>query len=346
MALKNKWTKIAIVAIILLALGGLSFGAYVGGRVWTNLLPLEHNYDEVYSLGNYSYDVGDDGLFKVLKINDTHLFSGETEKDKKTLDGIEKTIAKESPDLIVLLGDIVDGFNLSLSYDKKRALDKVATILENYGAPWTLIPGNNEGEVDGNTKEVIAYLLGYEHFTSGNLVGIYGDVQFTIDLTQNGEVKHLLGFMDSGARRPEVTGAYDHFRANQVEHMLAVIQTKSVPTSLFFHMQTPKFERAYQNGEQLENMPIRYSQNFDTIPKNDIFDKLIEDESAIKLLSVGHQHGNSLCAYFEGRYYELASPSGYSAWRPEGVNPSVTTITINVEEDLAENIYRFEKIEI
>lgn len=343
---KNKWTKIALIAIILLALGGLSFGAYVGGRVWTNLLPLEHSYDEIYSLGNYSYDVGDDGLFKVLKINDTHLFSGETEKDKKTLDGVEKVIAKESPDFVVLLGDIVDGFNLSISYDKESALAKMATILENYGAPWTLIPGNNEGEIDGSTKDVIAYLLGYDHFVSGNVEGVYGNVQFTIDLTQNGEVKHLLGFMDSGARRPEVIGAYDHFRENQVESMLAVIQEKSVPASLFFHMQTPTFESAFNEGEHIGNMPKRYSQAYDTIPKNATFDKIVEGENLIKLISVGHQHGNSMCALYNNCYYELASPSGYSAWRPEGVNPSITAITIDVEEGLAENIYHFEKIEM
>ena len=343
---KSKLNKTILVIALVLVLAGCALGAYVGGRVWTNRLPLEHDYDLVYGMGNYSLEADEYGEFKVLKINDTHLINGICKEDARTLSGIKEVLDRQYFDLIILNGDVIDGFSFNPKYDKENAIKEMATLIEAYSTPWTLIPGNNDGEMDGDDRDVIAYMLRYEHFLAGNVKGIYGDMQFSIEVTSGGSLAHLITIMDTGMRNPAVTGSYDHLRENQVEKLLEVVREKKVLTSLFFHMQTPAFESAFNEGEHLENMPKRYSQAYDTIPKNATFDKMIEEESLIKLISVGHQHGNSMCALYNDRYYELASPSGYNAWRPEGVNPSVTAITINVGESAVESLYHFEKIEI
>lgn len=346
MLLKNKYVKIALIILILVALGGASLGAYVGGRVWTNKLPLEHDYESVYSMGDYSLETDENGQFKVLKINDTHLLNGKCEDDVKTLVGLKNVLDANAFDLIILDGDIIDGFGFNSSYDKENAIKEIAELIESYQTTWTFTPGNNDGEMDGDDRDVIAYMLRYPHFITGNVRDIYGDTQFYIDLTHGGEVVHLIALMDTGMRAPAVIGSYDHIRENQVEDLLATVREKGVPTSLFFHMQTPAFETAYHNGVQYENMPIRHSQSYVTISKNAKFDQMVEAESLIKLISVGHQHGNSLCSLYNGRYYELASPSGYTAWRPEGVEPSVTAITINTLAQSTEQTYHFEKINV
>ena len=69
MLLKNKYIKIGIIILIVIALGGMALGAYVGGRVWTNKLPLEHDYDSIFDKGDYALDADENGLFKVLKIS-------------------------------------------------------------------------------------------------------------------------------------------------------------------------------------------------------------------------------------------------------------------------------------
>ncbi len=344
--LKNKHIKIALIIAIIIVLGGCAFGAYVGGRVWTNRLPLEHDYDSVYSMGDYSLETDENGLFKVLKINDTHLINGRCESDGKTLDGIKNVLDANAFDLIIINGDMVDGFNFSLEYDKENAISAFAELLESYDTPWTFTPGNNDGEIDGDDRDVIAYMLRYPNFITGNVIDIYGDTQFYIDLTHNGSLVHTIAVMDSGTRSPVVTGSYEYVRQDQIENLLATIRQKGVGVSLFFHMQTPAFEEAYQHGQEYVNMPKRHSDSYDTIPKNALFDDMTANEDLIKLISVGHQHGNSMCSLYNGRYYELASPSGYGTWRPDGVEPSVTVTYINTLESATEQIYHFEKIDI
>lgn len=343
---KNNTFKVLLIVGIIIALAGCALGAYVGGRVWTNKLPLEHDYDTIYSNGDYSLEVDENGIFNVLKINDTHFINGECENDKKTLEGIKKVLDEQKYDLIIMNGDMIDGFGFDPTYNKENAINAFAMLIESYNTPWIFIPGNNDGEMDGDDKDVIAYMLRYPHLLAGNVSGIYGDMQFYVDLTKDGNVVHTIAIMDSGMRSPAVTGSYDHIRENQVEELLGRVRQKGVDVSLFFHMQTPAFEDAYQNGEHYINVPKRRSESYDRIPKNAKFDELIEGEQLIKLISVGHQHGNSMCALLSGRYYELASPSGYNAWRPEGVEPSVTAISIDTGKVNAKEIYSFEKISI
>lgn len=344
MILKKNWIKVSIIILIVVALGGCAFGAYVGGRVWTNTLESQHEYSTIYSFDTIGIEKSDSAIFSVLKINDTHLFNGQTENDIKTIVGLENILEKESVDFVVLAGDIVDGFNLNPNYDKEKALCAICDVVDEAGVPWTFVPGNNDGEIDGSNKDVIAYLLKYENFVTGNIKGLYGDTQFYVDLLYNGTLVHSLAFMDSGMRKPKVTGKYDHFKENQVENLVETVRRKGVLTSVFFHMQTPAFEQAYHQGEQYENMPIRYSENYDRILKNDIFDEMTKGEELIGLLSVGHQHGNSLCSFYSGRYYELSSPSGYSAWMPSGTWPSVTLTEINALASSVKDAYKFEKI--
>ncbi|MBO5773335.1 MAG: metallophosphoesterase [Clostridia bacterium] len=341
---KDKSLKIVSVIIIVLALAGVCFGAYVGGRAWTNKLPLDNDYSEIFVPHNYSVETDESGVLKVIKINDTHFLNGKTEKDVKTLQGIKTALDGADADFIVLAGDLVEGFSLNPAYDKEQAIKSICELMESYGIPWTFTPGNNDGEVDGSNKDVIAYMLRYEHFMAGNEEGLYGDLQFYVDVTHNGERVHTLAFMDSGMRKPKITGSYDHFRENQVAHLKEEVARRGVRTSLFMHMQTPAFADAYEKGMPYGNMPKRLSDSYSSIPKNAIFDEMLSAVDLLTLVSCGHQHGNDLCSLYEGRYYQLSSPSGYSAWMPEGVNPSVTLTTINTLAPSIDGLYAFEKI--
>ena len=346
LVLKNKSVKITLIVLLLVALCGCAFGAYVGGRAWTNRLDYEHDYDEVYSHPDYSLETNDEGLLKVLKINDTHFINGEIESDKRTLDGLKKALDSTPVDLIVMAGDLVEGCNFNVRYDKENAIRKFSELMESYDTPWTFVPGNNDGEIDGSNRDVIALMLSYEHFITGNVRDIYGDTQFYIDVTYNGEKAHTLAFMDTGMRKPKITGNYDHLRESQIENLKEEINKRGVKTSLFIHMQTPAFGTAYELGEDYENMPKRLSSSYKSIPKNALFDEELQNEKLLTLISCGHQHGNDVCSFYGGRYYQLSSPSGYTAWMPKDVSPTVTLTTINVLEENPKLIYHFEKIDV
>jgi metallophosphoesterase superfamily enzyme len=125
---------------------------------------------------------------KVLKISDTHLVNGKTKNDLKTLSYLASVLSKISCDLIILNGDLVDGFTLNFSFNKYTAIDAFAQIVENRGIFWTFVPGNNDREMQGNNREMIAYLMQFEHFMTGNTLDADGDVNFVIDIERKGTI--------------------------------------------------------------------------------------------------------------------------------------------------------------
>ena len=341
---KKLITKIiAIVLAVVLLLAG-SFGGYLLYRFNCDKSGSGNDYSAVYSQPVSTFDVGDDGEFDVLKINDTHFFNGTCEDDTHTLSDLKAILDKTPVDFIVVNGDLVEGFNLRRDYDKYNAISIFAELIEEYDIPWTFAPGNNDGEIDGDNKAIIAFMMPYEHFICGNAKEVYGDMQFFVDLTYNGKIAHSLVVLDSGMRRPKAIGKYEYIQESQINWLLDGIHERKVPTSVFFHMPVPSFEAAFDNGEAYEGFTMYKTYPYTDIPKNVLFDDMTKDNEYISLISCAHQHSNNMCSFYEGRWYQLSSVSGYSAGRDDFIIPSVTLTKIDVTADNAENMYTFEQI--
>lgn len=343
---KKKILKIvAIILAIVLVCGG-SFGGYVLYRFnYYRPSNLAHDYSEIYNQEQITYDVGDDGEFVVLKINDTHFYNGTCENDAKTMADLKVILDKTPCDFIVVNGDMIDGFNLVSDYDKYGATKIFADLVDSYNIPWTFLPGNNDGEIDGENEDLIAFLMQYENFVYGNEENLDGDMQFFIDLEYNGELVHSLAFMDSHARTIKAIGKYDYIKENQINWLLDEINERKVKTSVFFHMNTPAFKTAYENGEAYEGFPSAYVYELNTITENKLFDDMTADNEYISLLSIGHVHSNNMCHFYNGRYYQLSSVSGYNASHPDDMIPSCTLTVIDVTEENVKEMYEFSKIE-
>ena len=341
--IKHKKFLISLVAVILTAV--LVFGGYVGYRMFAAAPEAQHSYGEIYEQKQVVINTDEKGLLRVLKINDTHFFDGTCSSDKKTLDDLKVILDKTPCDFIVLDGDIVDGFNLKLSYDKYTAIDLLAQLIESYNTPWTFAPGNNDSEIDGENEDVIAFMMQYENFVCGNEKGVDGDMQFFADVMHNGELVHTIAIIDSGARTVKAIGKYDYIKESQINWLLDGIEERRVKTSIFFHMATPAFKAAYENGEDYDGMPREELFPFDEIPKNVLFDDMTKGNEYISLISTGHIHSNNLCSFYKGRYYQLSSVSGYSAMRMPGSVPSCTLTVIDTNQTDTQKMYSFEKIE-
>ena len=344
---KKIFRIIAIFLSIVLVCGG-SFGGYILYRF--NVCPpleLTHSYKEIYYQEQITYDV-DDGEFAVLKINDTHFYNGTCENDSKTMSDLKIILDKTPCDFIVVNGDMVDGFNLNPDYDKYGATKIFADLVDSYNIPWTFLPGNNDGEIDGENEDLITYMMQYKNFVCGNEKNIDGDMQFFVDLKYNGELAHSLVFMDSHARTIKAIGEYDHIKENQISWLLNGINKRKVKTSVFFHMNTPAFKTAYENGEAYTDngFPSAYVYELDNIKENKLFDDMTKDNEYISLISIGHVHSNNMCHFYNGRYYQLSSVSGYNASHPEDMIPSCTLTVIDVTENNKQKMYRFSKVEV
>ncbi len=342
---KKKILKIIAIALAVVLICAGSFGGYILYRFNFNAPKnLAHSYEEIYNQEQISYDVGDDGEFRVLKINDTHFYNGTCENDVKTIEDLKAILDKTPCDFIVVNGDMVDGFNLNPDYDKYGATRIFAELLEKYNIPWTFVPGNNDGEIDGGNEDLIAYLMQYENFVCGNDENIDGDMQFFVNLEYDGELAHSLAFLDTHARTIKAIGKYDHIKENQSNWLINGINERKVKTSVFFHMNTPAFKAAYDEGELYGNFPSAYIFPLDSITENKMFDDMTADNEYISLLSIGHVHSNNMCHFYNGRYYQLSSVSGYNASHPEDMTPSCTLTVIDVTEENTKDMYHFEKV--
>ena len=331
-----------LLVIVLIAVG--SFGAYLLYRFNCNKSNTSYSYDTVYSAEPLNLSTDENGVFRVLKINDTHFFNGTCEEDKHTLDDLKAILDKTPCNLIIVDGDLVEGFNLNSSYDKFGAIDLFATLIENYNIPWTFAPGNNDSEIDGSNEDVIAFMMQYDHFIYGNTKGIDGSMQFFIDVCNNEKLVHRIAVMDSLARKPKAVGPYQPISENQANWLNDKVNECAVKTSVFFHMPTNAFQTAYDNGKAYEGMDMYNTYPYDEIKNDDVFDQIIHNNEKITLISCAHQHSNNMCSFYNGRYYQLSSVSGYNAGRNDFIYPSCTLTTVNTNDADVQTMYSFEQI--
>jgi hypothetical protein len=336
-----------IIVVILAAMAAaFCYGAYRHHRLNGEGTADSRSYEDVYAQEEITLDVADDGLFTILKMNDTHFLNGTCEDDQKTLAGLASVLDGTPCDLIIVDGDLVEGDNQDPSYDKFQAIDLFAQLIEGYQIPWTFAPGNNDGEIDGDNESIIAYMMQYEHFLYGNEKGIDGSMQFFINLNDQGRLAHAIAIMDSGMREPPISGSYRTISENQAQWLLDGVDQRKVKTSVFFHMQTNAFQQAFDHGEAYDGFTMYNARAYDEKEGDGLFDQMIEDNAYISLLSCGHQHSNNMCSYYHGRYYQLSSVSGYGAVRDEVIIPSCTLTTINVRENDTKKMYTFSQITV
>lgn len=301
---------------------------------------IDNLYEKSYETPSVKIETNSEN-FKVLKISDTHLINGKTKSDIKTLENIKSVLGKNKYDLIILNGDLVEGFNMNFSYNKYKAIDSFAAIVEEYEIIWTFVPGNNDREMQGDNKKMISYLMQFEHFIIGNSVAVDGDVNFVINIERDSEIAHTIILLDSHSRRFPVIGDYDYIKESKIDFVRKIAENHETYISIFFHMPTEMFEKAFYEGTLLSNFPQSAPYPFHQVKNSGLFDEGIATYSNISLISSSHIHSNNMLSFYNGRYYELNSASGFGAERNDNIKPTVTEININLSVSAIENLYDF-----
>lgn len=320
--LKHKKLLLAIGSAVLAALlifGGVKL-AYATGIFHKGDLTGEAAYQQVVGRAIPELRINEDGTFRILQLNDTHLNTGGkwNGKDKRTLAAIEACLAEQKPDLVILGGDIFDGHLKYIYEDKRGALETLAGLLEAADIWWAYVPGNNDGRALGGTADTVAAAAAYEHCIVGNAPGITGAAQFVVPLLNEvGEPAHYLVFMDS--LDYALKGGYDFMKADQVAWLadaLTVCKTESpqARASVFFHANTPAFAQAGRAGT-----PYDASGKYAPIPKdfwdgiegNEAVDDAISAVGNVTMVSIGHIHpAQNLASYYDGILYHVVRASG------------------------------------
>lgn len=193
----------------------------------------------------------EDGKFRILQIAD---LQDNAVLNPVAKDFIKAAIEKTQPDLIVLTGDNFAGYstgtNIFHGIDKalaRKAIDEYMSILDNYGIPVTMVPGNHDDDDIKLTKEEeLAMYQKYDCFIGyDDVPEMYGCGTHNLPIYSSKNAYKLaynIWMFDSNTYDEEL-GGYDYVHDDQVEwyvnksnELKAANGGRPVPSMVFQHI--------------------------------------------------------------------------------------------------------------
>ena len=119
------------------------------------------------------------GKFKILMLSDIQ----ETlEYDQRTLDGMNKIIEKENPDLVFLCGDNCDGTVLKSEEELREYMKIFSKPMESRKIPWAHVFGNHDHDIKIDDVQKTKIYEEYEYCVSKHTENIYGTTNFVLPI--------------------------------------------------------------------------------------------------------------------------------------------------------------------
>lgn len=281
------------------------------------------------------------GDFTILQVTDLHLHGNGGKKDKKTLDGVAKLIENDEFDLVVITGDMVDGYNNDHKYNKETALKSIAELMEEKEQYWAYTLGNNDGEVYGTNSDIFAYLASYEHCLISD-AGVGGVGNYTINISSGNKIVHTLIFVDSRMRGDDGKMlAIEKSQIDWYETVATEAKTSDVFTSMFMHVPFLEFAEAYQHGEIVNGYNNRTSTlDINVNPNSSLMYDAIVNAGNNGLIGTGHTHGSDYIRFYEDEYLLQVRAAGYSEWNDK-IERGGAKIIIHTSATSKRELYTF-----
>lgn len=233
------------------------------------------------------------GELRIVQFTDTHIEL----KKKKNLEAyvtIEKVIASEKPDLVVLTGDVVT------EDDPQEAYRQLVTIFERTQTPWAVVFGNHDSERNLSRKDLAAFVESLPYCVNKNIENTVGYSNFILPvLGREGKPAAQLYFMDSNeysTLKPTVEG-WGWFTHEQVgwyrEQSRRLTESnggRPFPALAFFHIPLPEYTAAWHNTL---NPPLGVRNEDECSPEinTGMFAAMLESGDVMGTF-VGHDHIN------------------------------------------------------
>ena len=170
----------------------------------------------------------EDGCFKIVQFTDIHWHNGEP-ADQKSAALMKSVSLAESPDLIVLTGDILSGGGCN---DAIKSLQEVIEILDQCAIPWAAVFGNHDDEGTANRHKLMEVMqesdLSLAEPGPEEIPGV-GNYVLTVQSSAKNKPAALLYFIDSGSYAPTDIGGYDWIKRAQIEWFLSESARNTTP---------------------------------------------------------------------------------------------------------------------
>jgi 3',5'-cyclic AMP phosphodiesterase CpdA len=274
-----------------------------------------------------------DQRFKIVQFTDIHWHNGE-EPDQQSAALIARVAKTESPDLIVLTGDILAGGGCE---DAAESLRQVVQSVEACGVPWAAVFGNHDDEGTADRHELMAIMLESPlSLTQPGPAEIPGVGNYVLSLQSFKEnvPAAVLYFIDSGSYAQTDIGGYDWIRREQIAWYLqesARITAGAgnpLPALAFFHIPIPEYDEVWDfhtcYGVKYENV---------CAPQvNTGFFAAMHEAGDVMGTFVGHEHINDFWGDLHGIRLCYGRASGYNTYGREGFPRGARVIALQEGE--------------
>ncbi len=317
----------------------------------------------VYAEEDTALKFNDDGKFTILNISD---IQDGYPINELTRDYIEKTVDKVQPDLIVLTGDNVSGYDIPEEEDAEKAIREFMDIFQERNIKVAAVFGNHDDEETKSTKEhqLSVYesydcYVGKAGFCFEDRVGTYNLPILKSDGSGYG---FNLWLIDSGTYNTENEyGGYACVYKEQIEwykETSAKLTEENgcevVPSINFQHIIVPEIYDALQQTKLLwfgrivrKKNPLNDSNKFYKLPEGAIgelreypcppyynngqFDAMLEMGDVLATVS-GHDHENSFEIDHKGIKIINTPTIGFNAYNDINIGARVFVIDENAPE--------------
>lgn len=269
-----------------------------------------------------------DSKFKTIQFNDTQ---DGARTDRRTVEFMEKAIAAEKPDLVVLVGDQLTS-DAQTVLQQKQALNNVIQPMERAGVAWAATFGNHDEDPTSKTgmdePAMLDFFRTYErNVNTAGAQGITGtgNMNLLIGDSRDGEPMFGVWLLDSGRYTPkEIAGQdfegypdWDWLRADQIRWYLdgsELVQRRAgakVPSLMFIHIAlwehrfmwfaSVDSRKPEDHARALKKHSTVGERNEDECPGpfNSGMFSAIQHRGDVKGVFVGHDHTNT----YVGDYY-------------------------------------------
>lgn len=333
---KNKYFKsiILLLSIIILALSLVACAK-------PESLP-KGDYEKIYEREIPKLYISEEGDFRVLQLTDLHLGVNES-KDKKTLEGISSILSQKEYNLVVVSGDMLEGFNNSSKFDKLGAINAIARLFEEKKQYWTYVAGNNDGEYCGGNEDIIMALAPYNHCILGDTKGVDGTGNFFIPIlnNKNNEV-HRIVLVDSRMRNEKgKLMSIDKTQTDWYDKISKETKEKNIFMSLFMHIPFTEYTNAYKVGEKVASYHNNFSENpvVNNDTRNDDLYQIISANGNTGIVATGHTHSSDYARFYKEMYWLAVRSCGYYAYANKNLNRGGAEITIHANSQSIRDAY-------
>lgn len=249
------------------------------------------------------YMEGDE--FKVLNLADIQLHDGNDFSVTKHI--VDQLVEKNDPDMIVILGDIM---NDHVTYSTKDMTKNIVDLIDGYGIPWAPLFGNHDNieyKPEGTKKyggvEYMEELFAASEnclYTRGPS-DVLGHSNYVVNVIDKDTNKYVESFVILDSFTHGLDSTNEKFYEDSIKLVKQLNNNVTVPSVVFDHIPIKEYLDAYKEAENEEFRTINGTPGVEPLVagENTLF-ATMKELGSTKTVICGHDHQTSFFSEYQG----------------------------------------------